>query len=336
MVNRRLHLLVGVFDDRAVGQPFIADGQAQRQLAALGFVEPGGLHLLAHGVPLRFGEGPLNAKQQAVGKDGGIIHAIAVADQNLIVGGEVEQLIPVGAVAGEARDIGDQDQADFAQADIGVEPLEAIAFAAADGRFAQVFIDDHNLGGRPPQLHCTILQLILQILRFEMLAHLFERRLANIDIDVAAQMACADFGLVIHAAPPAVVMAALGGVPVATAVAARSPAVRSVGGGALGAVVTRRQVTAASLRLAAAVVAGRLTWACSLAGCVSCRVCTTLASCNKPARYRPAAAGGVASAAAHASVQLWGMLTWPTSPAAMTHRRSPLTFISPNTATHAP
>jgi hypothetical protein len=177
-----LHLLVGGHDDLTIGQPFITDGQAQRQFASFGFVQPRRLHLLAHDMPLRFRKGALDAQQQAVIVGAGIVDAAAVTDQNMVVGGQVEQLIPVGAVACQTGDIGDQEYADFAGAHVGEEALKAKPVTAADSRFAQVIVNDMDAGVWPAPGAGAGGQLVLQVLGFLVFGHLAQGGLADVDV----------------------------------------------------------------------------------------------------------------------------------------------------------
>ena len=106
-----LHLLVGIFDhpaQRVADQP---DGQVQGQLAALGLVEQAGGQAGPDGVEFQFGELALQAQEKPPVGRAGIVDAVPVADQAAPVAAQVEQRIPVGAVAGQAGDVVGEDDA---------------------------------------------------------------------------------------------------------------------------------------------------------------------------------------------------------------------------------
>ena len=200
--HRVLHLPVGRQHHLAIWQPLVANGEPEGQLAAPGFVQPRRLHLLAHKVPLCFGKGTFDAQEQAVIVSAGIVEAAAVADEHVVEGGQVQQLVPVGAIARQARDVGDQEDAHLACAHVGKEALEAVAVAAADGRFAQVFVDDHNLALGPAQRAGAGHELVLQILGLLMFLDLAQRRLAHVEVGQALPVAVMDeYGLA-HGLPP--------------------------------------------------------------------------------------------------------------------------------------
>ena len=67
---------------------------------------------------------PFKPKQQPAVDRGRLIHAVAIGDQAAHAAAEIEQLIPVGAVAGQPRGIVGHDHADLAQRDLGGQPLE--------------------------------------------------------------------------------------------------------------------------------------------------------------------------------------------------------------------
>ena len=72
------------------------------------------------------------------------LQAVAVEDAGDHAG-HLDQLLPVPAVAGEARDLACADGADLAEADFGNDALEAGALHAAGGGAAKIVINDLDL-----------------------------------------------------------------------------------------------------------------------------------------------------------------------------------------------
>ena len=80
----------------------------------------------------------------------------------MAVAAQVEELIPVGAVAGQAGDVVGEDDADLPLVDQGHQLLEAGApFGRAAGA-AQVGVDDADVVRGPTRRTCLVLQFILE------------------------------------------------------------------------------------------------------------------------------------------------------------------------------
>ena len=111
----------------------------------------------------------------------------------------LDQLLPVAAVAGEARDLARADRADLAEAHLRHHALEAGALDAARRRAAKIIVDDLDLG--PAERRQTIPHGILQRAALAVVQHLMGRRLADIEQRLALQMMGADL-LRDHDRPP--------------------------------------------------------------------------------------------------------------------------------------
>ena len=118
--DRATDLLVGVEADLAVGlAPHEPDRQAPAQLASGGLAADSAFQPGAQHVQLRLAHRALQAKHQPVVERPRVIQAIAVADQRVGDGAQVQQPIPVGVVAGQAADLQAQHQPDVAEGDLG-------------------------------------------------------------------------------------------------------------------------------------------------------------------------------------------------------------------------
>ena len=65
-----------------------------------------------------------------------------IGDEAAAIAAEVEQLIPVGTIAGQTRDVVGEDDPDLLEGDKGDEFLEAAASLGGPGRQAEIAVDD--------------------------------------------------------------------------------------------------------------------------------------------------------------------------------------------------
>jgi len=79
-----------------------------------------------------------------------LVDRVAVGDQAAAVAADVEQRIPVRAVAREAGDLDRDNQADLAERDARDQVLEALAVRRRRGAQAKVGIDDLDVRLTPP------------------------------------------------------------------------------------------------------------------------------------------------------------------------------------------
>ncbi|MBE7528215.1 MAG: hypothetical protein HS099_00580 [Ardenticatenaceae bacterium] len=84
--------------------------------------------------------------------------------------------------------------------------MEAVPLLAADGRFAQVFVNDGDaFCGPAPGLGAGD-ELVLQVLGFEVFGHLAQGGLADVDGGQALAVVVMDFGVFVHVLFPPVVV----------------------------------------------------------------------------------------------------------------------------------
>jgi hypothetical protein len=84
--------------------PDKADGQAAPEFAARRLVANAAIEARAQYVQLCFAHGALQPQQQPVIEHRRVIEAVAIADQRVGEAGEIDEAIPFGIVAGQARD----------------------------------------------------------------------------------------------------------------------------------------------------------------------------------------------------------------------------------------
>ena len=186
---------IGVQQDALPGVVDETDGQAHLQLAAPGLVENAPAQPGAQHMQLRLAHRPLQAQQQAVVEVRRIVDAVLVEDQGIGQRAELQQAMPVGGVARQARHLQAHDDPGMSQAHLGDQALEALAIGRTGARLPEVGIDDDHLLLPPPERDGASLQRILALGAFGILQHLAQRRLAHVEIGVALEVAGLDFGV---------------------------------------------------------------------------------------------------------------------------------------------
>jgi|SRR5215831_10862722 len=168
--------------------PHEADREPAAQLATRGLVANAAEQACAQHMQLRLTHRALEAKQQSIVEHGRVIDAVGVGDQRVSEAAEVEQAIPIGVVAREARDFKAEHDSDMSKCYLRGEPRETIALDDAGAGHAEVFIDDDDLLLRPPERRCPRRQGILALCRLTIVLDLSGRGLSKIDVGGAAQM----------------------------------------------------------------------------------------------------------------------------------------------------
>jgi hypothetical protein len=113
-------------------------------------LQPGG-QPGADQVQLSLAHRALQAEHEPVVEIGRVIHAVGVGDQCVGQRAQVQQVVPVGVVAGQPRHLDAQHDPDLAQPDRGDQLPEAGASRRLGARTAQVGVDHDHLMGRPAQ-----------------------------------------------------------------------------------------------------------------------------------------------------------------------------------------
>ncbi len=176
-----------------------ADGGRDDQLATPRLLVAGGQGSLPQQIELILVEAALQAQKQTVvalawGIDGLLVDQDGVDDP-----AHLDELLPVAAVAGEARHLPRRDRADLAQADLGHHPVETGPRDAARRRTAKIVVDRLDAG--PAERRQPVAHRILQGAALAVVQHLMGRGLPHIEDRLALQMVRTDL-LMLHAAPP--------------------------------------------------------------------------------------------------------------------------------------
>src|SRR5499427_3708728 len=181
--------------------PDKTNGQAAPELAARGLIANAAIKTGAQYVQLGFAHCALQPQQESVIEHRRVIEAVAIADQRVGEAGEIDEAIPFGVVAGQARDFQTQHEPDTSERHLGNEPGKAGAGRGSAARQAEVFINHDDPFGGPAELASLAGQRVLPLSRFAIVLDLSGARLTQIDGGIAREMARRDFGALIHGSP---------------------------------------------------------------------------------------------------------------------------------------
>ena len=187
-----LHLRVGVEDHPPGAVIHQTHRQPAAQLAAAGFAENAAAQARPQDVQLRLAHRPLEPEQQAIVEMRGIVHAVFVENQGVGHRADLEQAVPVGGVACQARDLQPQHDPGAAQPDLGHQALEALAVHCRGPRLAEIRVDDDHLLRGPPQRHGALAQPVLALRALGVLEDLPHRRLPHVEVRVALEVSGRD------------------------------------------------------------------------------------------------------------------------------------------------
>ena len=105
---------------------------------------------------------PLRPEQQTTVGAAGIVNAVTIGNEAVAQAADVEERIPVGAVAREARHVDRQDQPDLAEADATDKLLEAAALRGRRAAQAEIGIDHVDIGFMPSEFAGALAKRVLQ------------------------------------------------------------------------------------------------------------------------------------------------------------------------------
>ena len=169
----------------------VADRDGEEEFAAAGLLLQGFERALAEERELHLAHGALHAEQQPIVRMPRIVDPILVNDQRSDQAAELEQRVPVAAVAGEPRGLDRDHGADAPLADGGEQLLEARTGDAGAGA-AEIVVD--HLDGSPPQRAGAVGESVLPTAALVIVENLIGGRLADIDESAAGQVFRRDLG----------------------------------------------------------------------------------------------------------------------------------------------
>ena len=167
-----------------------ADGRGDDQFPAARLLVSGRQRALAEKIELVLVQAPLEPEEESVIPVPGRIHRLLIDQHRVDHAAHLDELLPIPAVAGEARDFAGANGADLAEADLRNHPLEASALHAAGGGATEILVDDLNL--RPAEHRQAIAHGVLQSAALTVVQNLMRRGLAHVEQRLALQMVGTD------------------------------------------------------------------------------------------------------------------------------------------------
>ena len=132
--------------------------------------------------------GAFQTEEEPIVEVGGIVKSVLVADDGVGERAELEQALPIGAVACQARDLQSQHDAGVAEGDLADEVLKAVAVVGVFGRVAEILVDRVNTFRRPAERDCSIAQRILTLGALDVLEDLPLCGLSQVNECIPTQM----------------------------------------------------------------------------------------------------------------------------------------------------
>src|SRR5487761_1548435 len=193
------HFGVGVQHYLTVAVVDQAGRQGERELAAAGLGQDPAAHPGTQEMQFEFRDLAFHAQQDAVVEDGRVIQAVFVEDERVGAGADLDELLPVGGVAGQPGAFQAQDDAGPAQGDLRDQVLEPGPVSGRGAGAALVDVDDVDFVLRPAERGRAAFQVVLPPGRLGVVDHLVEGGLADVEVGVAAQPRGGHLGDVIAA-----------------------------------------------------------------------------------------------------------------------------------------
>ena len=179
-----LHASIRIQAEANLPVPYIADRYGKPELASSGLGPCGVQHSRSQNAKFELADAALHAQQQAIIRTTGIIDTVEINDAGIDETAQLEQMMPVPAVAGETGGIEAKHSTDLAGAETGDELLEARTRHGSAGGAAEIVVDHLDLAKTPPS--GLIDEVVLAALALEMDLHLRLRGLAHIHDRLAA------------------------------------------------------------------------------------------------------------------------------------------------------
>lgn len=141
---------------------------------------------------LRFTHRALQSEHKPIVEAARVVGAVLIQDGRPAHRARLDQTVPIGGVAGEARDFQAHHDARFIQSHFAHELLEAVAVLGTGSGLSQVTVDDVNALQGPAVDDGAFAQCILQQRAPRVVNDLACSRLANVRILVPFQMRAGD------------------------------------------------------------------------------------------------------------------------------------------------
>src|SRR5262249_52828421 len=155
-----------------IGAAHVSNRHTRVKVAARSLEAQGLLCALAQDRQFEFAERPFHSEQQPVVDKLWVVHPILVDDQAVHQTAELEQGVPIAAIAGQTRSLDSENRAGGAGTDGGKQALKSRARRAAS-RTTKVIIDDNHVF--PAKCTCACCKSILTTATFRVVGKLIGR-----------------------------------------------------------------------------------------------------------------------------------------------------------------
>ena len=152
----------GCLKTRFRGSRIRPTGRVNASSPRSGLVEEPGGQAASDRMQLQFRDLALQAQEQAAVDRGRVVDPVAIGDEAVAVAADVEQRIPVGAVAGEPGDFGGEDDPHLFECEQGHEFLKALTSLGGAGGSALIRVDDPDLVLVPAEFEGALLEGVLE------------------------------------------------------------------------------------------------------------------------------------------------------------------------------
>src|SRR5262249_16763949 len=142
----------------------------------------------AQGMEFQFRDQAFETEEEPAIGSRRVVNALLIADETMPVATEVEELVPVGAVAGQAGDILGEGDGGVAGGDLGCGGVKGRARGGGAAGEPQVSVDDVNASGVPAAGAGALAQGILEFKTLDMVDNLVRAGLADVDEGLAAEV----------------------------------------------------------------------------------------------------------------------------------------------------
>ena len=178
--DRALDGGVGVEDDVPGGVVDQADGQRHDQLAAAGLGQDPAAQPGPDEMELSLADLPFHPEHQPVVEVARVVEAVLVADQGAGHGADLQELVPVGVVAGQPGAFQAEHDPGPAQGHLGDQLLEPFPVGGRGAGVALVDVDHGDLVRRPAERDRLAAQVVLADRGLGVVDDLLEAGLADI------------------------------------------------------------------------------------------------------------------------------------------------------------
>lgn len=202
LLDSLLNLPIRIELDVPLGIIDQAGRQHGPKLSSSGLVQLPPIQSRPQEVQLSLTHRATQSQQQTVIELVRIIQAVLVEDQGIRHRTQLQQPLPIRGIASQPRNLQTEHQTHLAQPHVGHQTLEIRTVCRLGARLAQVSIQSHDLVFVPTQVQRLLPEIVLTFETLRILLRLIQRRLANVQISLAFQVADGNPIRGNHATPP--------------------------------------------------------------------------------------------------------------------------------------